>query len=161
MNSALPAVGRHCSRDRRSPVPPAQGARRHAGGRRGLSATVRSRGGCWSSIPVAGGPGRQVTGAGDEGRTGEAQLEQEGRRSDPDRRRSIRGGRGCQGGKRLPVWAAEVSSRPRRILQLPEVGVRSVRASSAARGRWDRLHAILRSFLSAWSGVSATGGADG
>ena len=161
MNSALPAVGRHCSRDRRRPVPPAQEGCEGADRRRVLTATVRSSGDHLGTVRLAGASGEQEAGAGEEAASGELQAELEGRRTGSGRRESRRRRRESGGGKRLPVWAAEVSSRPRRILQLPEVGVRSVRASSAARGRWDRLHAILRSFLSAWSGVSATGGANG
>ena len=154
-------MGRYCSRDHRRSAPPAQGARGRTGRRRGLPATVRSSGECRSDVPVAGASGRQVAGAGDEGLTGETQSEQEGRRAGSGRRKSFRGGRGSQGCMELPVWAAEVSSRPRWILQLPEVTVRSVRASSAARGRWDRLHATLRGFLNAWNGGLLIGGTSG
>ena len=135
MNSALPAVGRHCSQDRRSSTPSAQGARRHAGGRRGLSATVRSRGGSRSGVPVAGAPGRQVTGAGDEGRTGETQLELEGREAGSDRRRSSRGERESGGDQGIPGAMSGASSRRRWALQMPATVVRSVRASATARGR--------------------------
>ena len=153
--------GWHCSSDHRSSAPPAQGARGRAGGRRRLSATVRSSGDRRGGVPLAGASGRQVAGAGDEELTGEMQLEQEGRRAGSGQRKSFRGGGGSQGCKELPVWAAEASSRPKWVPQLPAVTVRSVQVSSAARERLGRLHATLRSFLNAWSGGSTIGGTDG
>ena len=60
--------------------------------------TVRSSGRRRSGVPAAGAPGRQAAGAGEEDLAGETPLEQEGRRAGSDWRRSIRGGRGSQGG---------------------------------------------------------------
>ena len=126
--------------------PPAQEGCGRPDRRRTTSAIVQSSGDRLETAPLAGASGDQETGAGEEEKTGELQMELEGSESGSDRRRSSRRRRESGGGREVPAVASGECSRPRQGRSRPAVLVRSLRWMLAACGGRNAFRTKLRSF---------------
>ena len=137
--------------------PPAQGSWGSAGRRRLLLPSVRSSGDRRGGVLLAGTPGRQAAGAGEDRSVGESRAELEGSETTSGWRKSSGGGRGSQGYKNLPLSASESASRPQWPRRSSAEVVWALQRSSMAREGGSCFRAVVRCFPDDWTEASRLG----